>query len=127
VSTLRWPLLAVVIPRLSLLAFTICQPLVLNRFLLFLQDGTESVNVGYGLIAAYGLVYFGIAISSSFYWHRCNRSLTMLRGILVAAIFSKTTELSITKSDDRAAVTLMSTDVRLKLSPSTSFVMRADW
>ena len=35
----------------------------------------------------------------------------MIRGILVSAIFSKTTEIDITVLDNSAAVTLMSTDV----------------
>ncbi|EQB47303.1 ABC transporter [Colletotrichum gloeosporioides Cg-14] len=111
IKTLKWQLLAVVPVRLCLLGFTICQPLVLNRFLDFLQDPSENVNHGYGLIGAYGLLYLGISITSSFYWHKAFRSLTMLRGVLVAAIYSKTTELRSASSDDSAAVTLMSTDV----------------
>ncbi|KAF6842276.1 ABC multidrug transporter [Colletotrichum musicola] len=111
VKTLKWQLLVVVPPRLCLLAFTICQPLVLNRFLDFLQNPDESINHGYGLIGAYGLVYLGNSVASSFYWHKAFRSVTMLRGILVAAIYSKTTELSVSTGDDSAAVTLMSTDV----------------
>ncbi|KAI8158372.1 ABC transporter atnG [Colletotrichum sp. SAR 10_86] len=111
IKTLKWQLLAVVPVRLCLLGFTICQPLVLNRFLDFLQDPSENVNHGYGLIGAYGLVYLGISITSSFYWHKAFRSLTMLRGVLVAAVYSKTTELRSASSDDSAAVTLMSTDV----------------
>jgi hypothetical protein len=35
----------------------------------------------------------------------------MLRSILVSAVFEKMTEISIAKSDNSAAVTLMSTDV----------------
>ncbi|KAK1596393.1 multidrug resistance-like protein [Colletotrichum navitas] len=104
VSTLKWQLLAVVLPRVFLLGFTICQPLILNRFLEFLQNPSEDVNYGYGLIGAYGLVYLGISISSSFYWHKAFRSLSMLRGILVAAIYSKTTELRVAPGDDSAAV-----------------------
>ncbi|EFQ30925.1 ABC transporter [Colletotrichum graminicola] len=111
ISTLKWQLLAVVLPRVFLLGFTICQSLILNRFLEFLQNPSEDVNYGYGLIGAYGLVYLGISISSSFYWHKDFRSLSMLRSVLVAAIYSKTTELRVAPGDDSAAVTLMSTDV----------------
>ncbi|KAK2001812.1 multidrug resistance-like protein [Colletotrichum falcatum] len=111
IGTLKWQLLAVVLPRVFLLAFTICQPLVLNRFLEFLQNPSEDLGYGYGLIGAYGLVYLGISISSSFYWHKAFRSLSMLRGVLVAAIYSKTTERRVAPGDDSAAVTLMSTDV----------------
>lgn len=121
IITLRWPLTAVIIPRLVQLAFTICQPLVLNRFLVFLSDAPESPNVGYGLVAAYGLVYFGIATSQALYWHSNARFVTMLRGTLVTAVFSKATEISITATDNAAAVTLMSTDVSLpRISPTTA-------
>ncbi|KAF5699076.1 major facilitator family transporter-associated [Fusarium globosum] len=111
VTTLRWSIIAVILPRLALLAFTICQPLILNRLLVFLNDTSQSINIGYGIIAAYGLVYSGIALSQALYWHRNARSVTLLRGVLVSAVFSKATDLSITTTDDSAAVTLMSSDV----------------
>nr|RBQ93412.1 hypothetical protein FVER53263_06312 [Fusarium verticillioides] len=111
VMTLRWSILAVVLPRLALLAFTICQPLILNRLLVFLDVASQSINIGYGIIAAYGLVYSGIALSQALYWHRNARSVALLRGVLVSAVFSKATDLSITITDDSAAVTLMSSDV----------------
>ncbi|KAM5387652.1 hypothetical protein ACJA88_000912 [Fusarium oxysporum] len=111
VMTLRWSIIAVVLPRLALLDFTICQPLILNRLLVFLDDTSQPINIGYGIIAAYGLVYSGIALSQALYWHRNARSVTLLRGVLVSAVFSKATDLSITTTDDSAAVTLMSSDV----------------
>ncbi|KAM0298499.1 hypothetical protein ACHAPM_008569 [Fusarium culmorum] len=111
ITTLQWPITAVIVPRLALLAFTICQPLILNRLLVFLGDTSQPINIGYGLIAAYGLVYTGIALSQALYWHRNARSVTLLRGVLVSAVFSKATELSTTATDDSAAVTLMSSDV----------------
>jgi ABC-type multidrug transport system fused ATPase/permease subunit len=111
-KALKWPLLGTVVPRLFLLAFTICQPLVLGRFLTFLQDTTsESMAVGYGLVGAYGLVYIGIALSAAFYQHQNTRTVTMLRGTLVAAVFSRSTDLCTTDVDNSASVTLMSTDV----------------
>lgn len=112
-SALRWPLAGVVFPRLLQLAFTICQPLVLNRFLAFLERPEEDTNRGYGLIGAYGLVYLGIALSGAFYSHQAARAATMLRGILVSAVFARSTGLSATDVDNAAAVTLMSTDVGL--------------
>lgn len=122
ILSLQRSLYAVVVPRLALLAFTICQPLVLTRFLLYLDNGSESKNVGYGLIGAYGLVYFGIAGSQALYWHRNGRSTTMLRGVLVSAIFTKATQISITTADSNAPVTLMSSDV----SPHSLLVSAAD-
>lgn len=105
--------MGVVFPRLLQLAFTICQPLVLNQFLAFLEHPEESINHGYGLIGAYGLVYLGIALSGAFFSHQATRTVTMLRGILVSAIFARSTDLSTTAIDNSAAVTLMSTDVSL--------------
>ncbi|KAF7539141.1 hypothetical protein G7Z17_g12477 [Cylindrodendrum hubeiense] len=113
IVTLRWPLVAVILPRLALLAFTVCQPLALNRFLIFLDDPTQPVTIGHSLIAAYAFIYFGIAVTQALYWHRNGRSITMLRGVLVSAIFSKATEISLTATDDSAAVTLMSSDVEV--------------
>lgn len=46
-----------------------------------------------------------------FYWHRIHRASTTLRDILVSAIYQKTTQISITALDNKAAVTLMSTDI----------------
>ncbi|KAI1336278.1 multidrug resistance-like protein [Xylariaceae sp. FL0016] len=111
IKALTWPTIAAVFPRIMLLAFTVCQPLLLNRFLGHLEKPSESVNIGYGLIAAYGLVYVGMAVSSGFYWHRAFRMSTMLRGMLVCAIFQKTADVSITATENAAAITLMSTDV----------------
>ncbi|RFU74209.1 hypothetical protein TARUN_8040 [Trichoderma arundinaceum] len=111
IVTLRSALISVIVPRLALLAFTICQPLVLTRFLSFLDDETQSVNIGYGLVGAYGLVYLGIAATQALYWHQNGRCVTMLRGVLVSAVFSKVTEVSIVAVDDSAALTLMSSDV----------------
>ncbi|KAL6795285.1 P-loop containing nucleoside triphosphate hydrolase protein [Trichoderma sp. SZMC 28012] len=111
IVTLRSAIISVIVPRLFLLAFTICQPLVLTRFLGFLNDETQSVNVGYGLIGAYGLVYLGIAATQALYWHQNGRCVTMLRGVLVSAVFSKVTEVSVVAVDDSAALTLMSSDV----------------
>ncbi|KAE9374191.1 canalicular multispecific organic anion transporter 1 [Stipitochalara longipes BDJ] len=111
--TFKWELLAPVLPRLVLIAFTMCQPLLLNRFVGYLSalTGSETANVGYGLIAAYGVVYLGLAISAAFYSHRNYRFVTIIRGSLVTAIYRKTTEISLTALDNSAAVTLMSTDV----------------
>ena len=58
----RWEILAPVPPRIALLGFTIAQPLLLNRFILFIQAPMESVNIGYSLIAAFGIVFLGIAV-----------------------------------------------------------------
>jgi ATP-binding cassette subfamily C (CFTR/MRP) protein 1 len=67
-KTFKWELLAPVFPRLVLIVFTMCQPLLLNRFVNYLSEpkGPENTNIGYGLIAAYGFVYLGLAVSCQF-------------------------------------------------------------
>lgn len=82
------------------------------------------MNVGYGLIGAYGLVYLGIAATQALYWHQNGRCVTMLRGVLVSAVFSKVTEVSVVAVDDSAALTLMSSDVSLiHLAPTTQCLL----
>lgn len=62
---LRWNLFTPMFPRLLLIAFTVSQPLCLRRFLDYLQKSPEQrVNVGYGMIGAYFLIYLGIAVRS---------------------------------------------------------------
>lgn len=63
-SLLKVPLLLPVIPRLIQLAFTVGQPFLLRRLLRFLteRDNGQDVRIGYGLIGAYGLIYFGMAV-----------------------------------------------------------------
>ncbi|KAF1972252.1 putative multidrug resistance protein [Bimuria novae-zelandiae CBS 107.79] len=104
-------LFAPVMPRVALISFTLCQPLLLKRLLQFLTSEDQHVRIGYGLIGAYGVVYLGIGASSALYWHRHYRFLVMLRGTLITAIFRKATELNIAALDSSTSVTLMSTDV----------------
>ena len=66
-NTFKRQLFAPIIPRIVLIGFTFCQPLLLNRFISYLAEpeGPESASIGYGLIAAYGIVYLGLAVGSS--------------------------------------------------------------
>jgi ATP-binding cassette subfamily C (CFTR/MRP) protein 1 len=61
---LKWPVLAVVPPRLMLIGFNFCQPFLINRAVTFSQDPvtSQTTNFGYGLIAAYVIVFVGIAV-----------------------------------------------------------------
>ncbi|KAH8821942.1 ABC transporter-like protein [Xylogone sp. PMI_703] len=111
IKLFKWQIMAPVLPRLYLIGFTFCQPLLLNRYLNFLGKPTESLTVGYGLFGAYGIVYFGFAVSTGFYWHQVYRCVTMIRGSLISAVYKKTTDISTVALDSSAAVTLMSTDI----------------
>lgn len=114
VKTLKWPLFAPVFARTVLLALTISQPILLNSLLSYLSTPTDSTskNTGYGIIAAYGLVYTGSALATGFYWHKQYRFISMVRGCLIFAISWKTAGLDVLAAGDpKAAVSLMSTDV----------------
>ncbi|KAF2218923.1 P-loop containing nucleoside triphosphate hydrolase protein [Elsinoe ampelina] len=120
-TTMRWTLfklfksslLLPIIPRLVQIAFTLGQPFLLRRLLSFLVErpDEQDVRVGYGLIGAYGFVYFGMAVSTTFYWHRHYRFLFAVRGTLIGAIYSKAMRLGSSQEDGAALVTMMSTDV----------------
>lgn len=60
-----WPLLSPVLLRLALSGFTFCQPLLLTRTLSYIGGDGEK-EVGYGLIATYGIVYTGLAVPFHF-------------------------------------------------------------
>ncbi|PHH87336.1 hypothetical protein CDD83_8998 [Cordyceps sp. RAO-2017] len=110
--TLKWSLLAPVIPRLAQCAFTICQPLLLGEFLRYLQGEDNFVSgTGYGFIGAYGLLYCGLAISTCLSWRLTYKCLIKMRGCLVAAIYKKTTDIDAASCDMTAPVALMSTDM----------------
>jgi ATP-binding cassette subfamily C (CFTR/MRP) protein 1 len=113
-KTLKWQMLAVIPPRIALLVFTVCQPILIQELLSYLSapEVPASNSIGYGLIGAYALVYTGSAIATGFYWHFQYRFLTMVRGCLVSAISWQTTRLNLLAvSDSKAALTLMSADV----------------
>ena len=65
-SCLRWELIAVVIPRLCLIGFSYAQPFLISRVIVYVSgtgpETNDEKNAGYGLIAATGLIYVGIAV-----------------------------------------------------------------
>jgi len=89
------------------------QPLIINSITELVGDpDSESVtNRGWGLTAAFGLVYIGLAVAGGAYQHKANRTARMVRGSLVNAIYRQTLDVSINSLDESAAVTLMSSDV----------------
>lgn len=110
---LKWRLLAVVPPRLGLIAFNFCQPFLIQRAISFSSrsKSEDPNNVGYGLIGAYFLVYTGIAITTGQYQHLTYRAITMARGGLVSMMFAKTSSLKADSADPATSLTLMSADI----------------
>ncbi|KAI1673320.1 ABC transporter integral membrane type 1 [Pyrenophora tritici-repentis] len=109
--TLKVPLLLPIVPRLALLGFTFCQPFFIEALLDYLAKPTLDPNIGYGLIGASFLIYFGIATSGAFTWYFHHRLRTMIRSILVPEVFKKATIARVGATDRNAALTLMSTDL----------------
>lgn len=116
------PLAASIFPRLALTFFRFMQPLLIKRIteLVGDPDSAAATSDGWGLTAASGLVYIGLAVTAGAHQHKTNRMATIVKGSLVGAIYTQTLDLSITSLDESAAVTLMSTDVEricVALSP----------
>lgn len=110
--TMKWSMLAPVIPRLVQTAFTLCQPLLLREFLRYLDGHRTFVgSTGYGFIILYGLVYLGLAISACIYWRLTYKCLVQMRGCLVATVLEKTTRIDPSQYDMTAPVSLVSTDM----------------
>ncbi|KAH7323926.1 ABC transporter-like protein [Rhexocercosporidium sp. MPI-PUGE-AT-0058] len=111
--TMLKPLAASVLPRLALTFFRFMQPLLIREIIGLVgePDSESADNRGWGLTAAVGLVYLGLALTAGAYQHKANRMATMVRGTLVNAVYAQTLDLSITSLDESAAVTLMSSDV----------------
>lgn len=108
---LAFQLLPPIIPRAALLAASMCQPFLIHDLLHYLQSEYQDQSHGYGLIGATALTYGAIAFSTELYWYFQERFVIMVRGILVLAVYEKTTELRMPVGGDSGALTLMSTDV----------------
>ncbi|KAE8452406.1 hypothetical protein EG329_001107 [Mollisiaceae sp. DMI_Dod_QoI] len=89
----RTPFLYCVFPRICLIGFRYAQPFLLSRTVNFASNADESDSVGWGLTAAFGLVFLGLAISNGAYYHMCYRFITTVRGTLVGLVYAKTMDL----------------------------------
>ena len=58
-----------IFPRLCLVAFNYAQPFLISSAILYVSQSSPNKNDGYGLIAATGLVYLGIAVRLIFELH----------------------------------------------------------
>ncbi len=111
VRTLTVPLLLPIIPRLALVGFTLCQPLFIERLLEHLSLPTMEANIAYSFIGASFFIYSGMALSLASCWYLHNRTRIMVRSILVAEVFQKSTTVRLGAVKNNAAVTLMSSDI----------------
>jgi ATP-binding cassette subfamily C (CFTR/MRP) protein 1 len=109
--TLQYSLLASIFPRLCSIGFKFSQPFLIGSMIAYLDSPDRETSEGNGLIGAYALAYTGVAISTGYYWCRTYRIITLVRGALIAVIYSKTLELAICTQDMTSPSALMSVDV----------------
>lgn len=95
------------------MAFKFAQPFLINTTIDWVDAGQSktSKNTGHGLIAAYGLVYIGLALSQALYWQHTYRFIVMVRGGLISMIFQKTTTISPADTMRHDPMVLMGTDI----------------
>ncbi|KAF2472940.1 putative ATP-binding cassette transporter [Lindgomyces ingoldianus] len=101
-----------VIPRLLQIATSLSQPFLITAMINFVQSKDEpSVNVGYGLIGAFGLNYSLLAISSSWYAQSVARFSTKLRSCLISSLYEQTLRITSKDVNLGSATVLMNVDV----------------
>jgi hypothetical protein len=106
----RYQMALCIFPRLCVVGFRFAQPFLISRTVNFVDSIEESDNIGWGLTAAFVVVFVGKAVSSALYYHMTYRFITSVRGSLVGMIYRKTVNLSVISLDESAAITLMSND-----------------
>ncbi|MCJ1308796.1 hypothetical protein MMC25_002451 [Agyrium rufum] len=104
-------LLSAVIPRLCVTAFTFSQPFLVDTTVTFAGQPDANKTYGKALIAAWALVYSGLAISNSIYGYQSFRFTTRLRGGLTALVYQRSLQIRAVDQGDITAITLMGTDI----------------
>ncbi|KAH7320765.1 putative ABC multidrug transporter [Stachybotrys elegans] len=113
IKDLKWAILAGAVPRAGVIGFKYAQPFMTNRMIRWLDalPSENSQNEGYGLIAAFSLVFTCLALCNARYQHLTYRLVVMIRTRLVAMIYAKTLTMNLQHTESRAPLTLMSTDI----------------
>ncbi|KFA49912.1 hypothetical protein S40293_01213 [Stachybotrys chartarum IBT 40293] len=117
-KTFRLNMLGAVFPRLCLTGFTFAQPFLMKQAIVHVNDAAYGShpaldNQGYGLIGAFFLTYAGIALATGQYNWRVRRSMTKMRGSVIAMIYEKSLRLDIASQNGspQGALTLVGNDV----------------
>ncbi|RBA18274.1 hypothetical protein FPRO05_10569 [Fusarium proliferatum] len=105
--------LAPIFPRLCYLSLTFAQPFLVRRAIDYIsKPKTEgSGERGDGLIAAYALVYYGIAFVSSLYEQSAVRATTVVRADLSMRIYQQSLLLDRVVDTGDSSTTMMTADV----------------
>ncbi|KAM0744455.1 hypothetical protein ACQRIT_000088 [Beauveria bassiana] len=110
-DTLRWELAKLLPCRLASFGFTFSQPFVIQYVSLLVKHGHLPPDVVGRVTVMSALVFLGIAISKGYYRQLCHRVSTLLRGILVSAIFETSLRLDCDVLSRNEAFKIMDTDL----------------
>ncbi|RDL32356.1 p-loop containing nucleoside triphosphate hydrolase [Venustampulla echinocandica] len=112
-ATFKGLLLAGIIPRLCLTGVNYAQPFLVSRVVNFIEqpETATSNKIAYGLIAAYAIVYIGIAVMSTISQHKNYRAIVAIRGSAVSLIYHHTLSLSSSSASTSSSLTLINNDV----------------
>lgn len=102
------------VPRLAIVAVTLTQPMLLERMLNFVQGGgyEQRMDIGYGLIGAFAVLYSLTAVLNAWFHHSSNRLSLELRSQLVDATYRQLLRLRPAALDTGKATTLINVDMQ---------------
>ena len=115
-KTTRPYVLAPILPRLAWIAVMFAQPFVLQRILSFISNPAENISIGYGLIAAIGLIYLLIGLTKAQYQHALNTCMLEVRNVVVTAIYDTALEVDSTALGTGTTSTLINNDIDIIMS-----------
>ncbi|KAI1339794.1 ABC transporter [Xylariaceae sp. FL0016] len=104
-------LLSSIVPRLCLSAFTFAQPFLISTSVSLVGENNPDWNYGRGLIAAWALTFFGVAVSTAVYQYQTFRFNTRIKGGLTGLIYQKAIQIRAAEAGEITAIALMGTDV----------------
>ncbi|PYI36243.1 ABC transporter [Aspergillus indologenus CBS 114.80] len=104
-------LLAAVIPRLLLTGFTFCQPFLVDATVTWVGNRDAALDSGKGLIAAFAIVYTGMAVFTALSGYHTFRFTVRLRAGLISLVHHQTVRTRAVDLGEITGVTLMGTDV----------------
>ncbi|KAJ6780150.1 hypothetical protein PWT90_01966 [Aphanocladium album] len=111
IRALKWQLVKAFLPRICNVGATIAQPFLVLRTLQIVGDGGADSNTSNGIIGAFALTLLIAAITKTLFKHWKYRAVTLIRGILIIAIYDKMLNLTPEALESSTAITLMSADV----------------
>ncbi|KAJ3496798.1 hypothetical protein NLG97_g2398 [Lecanicillium saksenae] len=108
--TMPWPIIKVIPGRMMFVGLQFSQPFLLFHVVSAVRY-SATPEISSGLVGATALVFTGIAVTRVFYEHTSYRMLTLVRGILIVAIYEKMQHLPSMVLDKLTAITLITADV----------------